>query len=51
MFGISYFFPADKPFEGREKEYLKLEPWKHTTWVSLALVVITITIYILLGNV
>lgn len=51
MLGVSYFFPADKSFEGRETGYLNLIPWKYTTSVSLALVVITITIYILLGNV
>lgn len=51
MLGVSHFFPDDKSFEGREKELLSLKPWKYTTIVSLVLVVVTLAIYILLGNI
>lgn len=51
MFAVSHFFSTDKSFEREEIEYINLKPWKYTTAVSLALVIITVAIYILLGNV
>lgn len=51
MYGVSYFYPAKKVYANEEMEYVNLIPWKYTKAMSLALVIITISIYILLGNV
>jgi SSS family solute:Na+ symporter len=51
MYGVSYFYPVNKTYANEEMKYGNLIPWKYTKAMSLALVIITISIYIILGNV
>ena len=51
MFLFSYLYPAKKSFEIRDMKAVELKGWKYTNAMSVALVVITVAIYILLGNV
>jgi SSS family solute:Na+ symporter len=51
MFGVSYLYPVKKIYEETDMKILNLTPWKYTKAMSVALVIITITIYVLLGNV
>ena len=51
MFGVSYFYPIRTCDKEDEREYVNLKPWKYAKVMSWALVIITISIYILLGNV
>ncbi len=51
MFGVSYFYPYKETHKTPEVVAIDLQEWKHTQKMSLALVAITVLIYILLGNV
>lgn len=51
MFIFSYLFPAKKEFEIKDLKSIDMHEWKYTKVMSIILVVITLTIYILLGNV
>jgi SSS family solute:Na+ symporter len=51
MFLFSYLYPAKKSFEIKDVKAVDLKGWKYTNAMSIALVVITVAIYILLGNV
>lgn len=51
MLVVSYYFPAKNSFRAKELEYVNLKPWKYTKAVSFALIIITVTIYVILGNV
>jgi SSS family solute:Na+ symporter len=51
MFGVSYVYPVKKVFNAIDVVAVDLHEWKHTKTMSVALVVITLVIYILLGNV
>ena len=50
MFGISYFFPVSKEFKIKDLHILEMKPWKYAKTMSIALCIITILIYILLGT-
>jgi SSS family solute:Na+ symporter len=51
MFVFSYFYPAKKTFVIKDVKAVVLEEWKYTKAMSIALVVITVAIYVLLGQV
>jgi SSS family solute:Na+ symporter len=51
MFLFSYLYPAKKSFEMKNVKAVDLQGWKYTNAMSVALVVITVAIYILLGSV
>lgn len=51
MFGVSYFYPVNKDIEMKSLDILNLAEWKYAKLMSIILVIVTITIYILLGNV
>jgi SSS family solute:Na+ symporter len=51
MFLFSYLYPAKKTFEVKHVKAVDLKEWKYTNAMSIALVVITVAIYIILGNV
>jgi SSS family solute:Na+ symporter len=51
MYGISYFFPRTNMYEITDVKAVDLTPWKYTKPLSIVLCVITVLIYILLGNV
>lgn len=51
MFGVSRFYPVTKNLEMEDMNLLNLSEWKYAKMMSIILVVVTITIYILLGNV
>jgi len=51
MFIFSYFYPAKKQFEIADLKVIDMHEWRYTKIMSIILVVITLTIYILLGNV
>ena len=44
---VSYYYPRTKQFVIEDVGAVPMEPWKHTKWLSITLVVITILIYIL----
>lgn len=48
---VSILYPVQKSFSIIDVGAVNLEPWKYTKLVSISLVVITILIYVLLGNV
>jgi uncharacterized sodium:solute symporter family permease YidK len=50
MLIISRLFPSSKPYNG-DVINIDLKPWKYTKVLSLALVAITIAIYVFLGNI
>jgi len=50
MYGVSYFFPIYKEFEIKDLNIIEMKPWKHAKAMSIALCVITVLIYILLGT-
>ena len=50
MFGVSYFYPNDKKFINDDLHILDLKEWKYTKPMSIMLCIITIIIYIVLGN-
>lgn len=51
MFAVSHFYPIDHEEKKEELEYVSMQPWKYTKAFSLALVFITVLIYVLLGNI
>ena len=51
MFGVSKFYPVTKKLEMGDRNILNLTEWKHAKMMSIVLVIVTILIYILLGNV
>jgi SSS family solute:Na+ symporter len=51
MFVVSKFYPVDKDISMKTMDVLDLTEWKHAKLMSIVLVVITILIYVLLGNV
>jgi len=50
MFGVSYFYPADKTYKEEDLHILDMKAWKYTKPMAIALCAITILIYVLLGN-
>lgn len=50
MFGVSYFYPNTNPFKPTDTGSVALKPWKYANHLGLLLVVLTIVIYIWLGN-
>ena len=50
MFGVSYRFPRKKFIEEVDVGKVDMKPWKYTYIMSAVLVIITISIYILLGQ-
>ncbi len=51
MLLVSKYYPVHKNIEMRDMELIELLPWKYAKVMSVILVVITVMIYILLGNV
>ncbi len=51
MLGVSYFYPVKKAFSIQDVGVIDQKPWRFTTPMAIILVVITISIYIWLGNV
>jgi len=51
MHVVSYFFKRKNMFEITDVGAVPMEPWKHAKLLSGVLVVITVMIYIMLGNV
>ena len=51
MFGVSHFYPVNKNIEMKSMDLLNLSEWKYAKLMSIILVIVTIVIYILLGNV
>lgn len=49
MFGVSYFYPNNKDLHTGEIDMLDLTHWKYARHLSVALCIVTIAIYILLG--
>ncbi len=47
----SYFLPKDEVFVMKDAKVLDLQPWKYAKPFSLALVLITVILYLVLGNV
>lgn len=50
MFGVSYFYPPDGEFKAKDLHILDMKEWKYTKHMSIALCVITLLIYVLLGQ-
>jgi SSS family solute:Na+ symporter len=50
MFGVSYFYPPERVFKAEDLHILDLKEWKYTKHMSIALCLITLTIYVLLGQ-
>ena len=50
MTGISYFIPKEKPFQIKDLNIVEMKGWKYTKSFSIFLVISTIMIYILMGN-
>jgi SSS family solute:Na+ symporter len=50
MFGVSYVYPADKTYKEEDLHILDMKAWKYTKPMAMALCVITVMIYVLLGN-
>ncbi len=50
MFGVSYFYPAEKEFKQEDIHLLDMTEWKYTKPMSIVLCIITILIYVLLGS-
>jgi len=51
MYAVSMFFPRKNDFQIQDVGLINLTEWKFAKPVSLVLIVITLTIYILLGNI
>ncbi len=51
MFGVSHFYPVTKNIEMKDMNVLNLSEWKYAKMMSIILVIVTIVIYVLLGNV
>ena len=50
MTGISYFIPKEKPFQIKDLNIVEMKGWKYTKSFSIFLVISTMMIYILMGN-
>ncbi len=50
MYGVSYFYPPEREFKAEDLHILDLKEWKYTKHMSIALCLITLTIYVLLGQ-
>ncbi|AIZ43563.1 solute:sodium symporter family transporter [Cellulophaga baltica] len=50
MFAVSYFYPNHKKSVEEEHDYVEMKEWKYTKPMAIALCVITILIYVLLGT-
>ena len=50
MFVVSWLYPRDNIIEDEVEEKVNMKGWKYTPHLSVVLVVVTILIYILLGQ-
>ncbi|MEQ8688464.1 MAG: solute:sodium symporter family transporter, partial [Imperialibacter sp.] len=50
MFGVSYFYPNTNTFKPADIESIQMDPWKYARHLGLLLVVLTVAIYIWLGQ-
>lgn len=50
MYTVSYYFPADRSFKEEDLHVLEMKPWKYTKPMAITLCVVTVLIYIALGN-
>lgn len=50
MYGVSYFYPRKNIYEVTDVGAVNLVPWKYTKIMSIGLCVVTVLIYILLGQ-
>ncbi len=50
MFAVSYIYPVKKVFNAKDRGLLKLEHWRYTRPLSIALVIAILAIYIWLGQ-
>ncbi|MDA7854983.1 hypothetical protein N9A68_04810 [Cyclobacteriaceae bacterium] len=50
MFGVSYFYPNQKSLDIGDINLLDLTEWKHTKKLSRGLCIVTLLIYIVLGQ-
>ena len=50
MFAVSHFYPHDGTYREEDSHILDLREWKYTKHMSIALCVITLLIYVLLGQ-
>ena len=50
MFGVSYRYPRKEIIEEADAGKVDMRQWKYTYFMSALLVIITISIYILLGH-
>ncbi|MFI0430605.1 solute:sodium symporter family transporter [Mariniflexile sp. HMF6888] len=50
MFGVSHFYPANSEFNEEDLHVVDMKSWKYTKPMAMLLCVITILIYVLLGN-
>ncbi|PIB30625.1 solute:sodium symporter family transporter [Maribacter sp. 4G9] len=50
MYSVSYFFPKKNLYEVTDVGAVNLTTWKYTKPMSIALCVVTVLIYVLLGN-
>jgi len=51
MFIVSKYYPVNKDISMKSADVLDLSEWKYAKVMSIILVIVTITIYVLLGNV
>ena len=50
MFVVSYFYPATKTYQEEDLHILDMKAWKYTKPMAIALCVVTVIIYVLLGS-
>lgn len=50
MFAVSYFYPANTEFKNEDLHIIEMKSWKYTKPMAITLCVVTILIYVLLGN-
>jgi SSS family solute:Na+ symporter len=50
MFGVSYFYPSEKPFDQEDLHVVDMKAWKYTKPMAFILCAITVLIYIALGK-
>ena len=50
MFAVSHFYPPDSEFQAEDLHILDMKEWKYTKHMSIILCVVTLLIYILLGQ-
>ncbi|WNH09109.1 solute:sodium symporter family transporter [Thalassobellus suaedae] len=50
MFGVSHFYPPNSEFKQEDLHIVDMKSWKYTKPMAMLLCVITIFIYVLLGN-